>query len=108
LLLVNFEAQDTGDLLRIADITHSVELLGESVIRHSHHAELLNKFEVGQDSVDLSARFEVGQDSAELLGRVVIRHSISLDLKFSLYVSPWYLTVDEMLVGGRDRRMKIK
>ena len=71
-------------------------------------ADLLGHFEVGQDSVDLPARFEVGQDAEEFLGRVAIRRSASSDLKFSLYVCPWYLTAVEMLVGGRNRRMKIK
>jgi len=88
--------------------SNSVELLGKAEVQQSGSAELLGKFEVGQNSVDLLARLEVGQGAEELLGRASIRCSASSDLKFSLYVSPWYLTAAEMLVGGRDRRMKIK
>jgi len=128
-LLGKFEAQATAELLGKADITHSVDLLGKADITHSvdllgkadithsvdllgkvgitHSVELLSHFEVGQDYIDLIARFEVGQDAEELPGRGVIRHSASSDLKFSLYVSPWYLTAVEMLIGGRDRRMDL-
>jgi len=33
-------------------------------------ADLLGKFDVGQDSAELLGTFDVGQDSAELLGKL--------------------------------------
>jgi hypothetical protein len=59
--------------------------------------------------VELLGGFVVRQVGApvDLLGRTITKHSASSDLKLSLYVSPWYLTAVEMLIGGRDRLMDL-
>jgi len=71
-------------------------------------AELYARGEIGQNSAELLARFEAGQEAEEIQGRMAIRHPTSSDLRFSLYVRPRHLTAAEMVIGGRDRRMRIR
>ncbi len=48
------------------------ELYAHAEIRQPASAELLARFEVGQDSAELLARFEVGQDSTDLYAKFVV------------------------------------
>jgi len=105
-LLGKFEAQGVADLLARFEAQDIADLLGK--FETQGVADLLGKFDVGQDSQNLLANVEIQQSGpAELLGNVEVQQLEGLDLISNFYVSPLYLTADEMLIGGRDRRMDL-
>ena len=89
--------QDSAELLSKFEAQATTELLSNAVIRHPGSAELLGKFEVGQDSAEflgkavirnlgsaeLLGKFEA-QATADLLGKADITHSVELLGRFEV------------------------
>jgi len=90
------------NLHAVFELQTSVDLLGESVVRHTRARELKAIFNVGQDSVDLPARFEVGQGSTELLGKFEAQAIAELLSRFEAQVTAELLGRFEVGQGSAD------
>jgi len=82
--------QDSAELLGKVDITHSVDLLSKTVIRHPGSAEFLGRAEIRQSgSAELLGGFEVGQGSAELPARFLIPRAYDLSSGMGISFDWW-------------------